>query len=62
MTPRTWFIVTRPAETPPFMAYPTREHAEAVVAVKRLECAAIGPWSVVELREVAEVRPTEEAA
>jgi len=51
---RTYYLVTRPGDSAPFLIFDTPQHAAAVRAVKEIEFPSIGPWGVIELREVSE--------
>lgn len=49
-----WYLVVSLSDTRQTTqtAYPTREHADAVCALKNIEYPSIGPWNVVPLMEV----------
>jgi hypothetical protein len=47
-----YFIVTGKKDTPPYSAYPSREHAEAVCGANNWNFPVLGPWEVIEVAPV----------
>lgn len=50
--PRTFYLVTYPSDPDHFYLPTAREHADAICTLKQIEYPGLGPWEVVELREV----------